>query len=299
MARRAAYIEKIRKENTNVMVLDCGGMFNTQKKPAELRAATIAKAMGMMKYDSVNLSDEDLGFGIDFLRKLAVDNRLPMVSANIKIYDPADQKSFVKPFIIKEFKGFKVGITGLASPSFFNLSDPDKKNVVFSKDMNSDFVKTVDEIRSKADFVIGLTHLGYDSSVSFLESSDIKGLAIAISGHGRFLSTEPKKIKDTYLVQNSMSGEHLGVIRIKIGDKGRPESLMLEDVALLSDMPEEPNVMKLSKEFDKESITIEETERKNDKASEEQKATKELLKLKPEEFVKMMQGHEGQTVPLK
>lgn len=297
MARRAAYIEKIRKENKNVLVIDSGDMFSQHKKPAELRAKTLAKAMGIMKYDAINLGDEELGFGLDFFNLIASDNKLNFVSSNIKINSERDQ-SIVKPYIIKNFKGFKVGITGVTPQSFFKLKEPEINTVSFSKDMNSDLDKTISELKSKTDFIILLSHLGFEASENYLKFNDVKGVSIAIAGHGRKVTEEPKKINDTYLVQNSMSGEHLGLMRIKIDDKGQPASLTLDDVILSLDKPENQAVAKLIKDFDLESAKIEEAERAKSETAEEKATLKGILKMKPEDFMEKMKGKNGQKVPL-
>lgn len=282
-----------------MVLLDAGDMFSQTKKPAELRAQVISKSMGLMKYDAINLSDEELGLGCSFFTDQVKKNNLNIVSANVGLASDTGDKKIVKPFVVKDFKGFKVGITGVTPQTYFKLKPEDKSAAVFSKDMTKDLSDQLEIMNKQADFIIVLTHLGYDAAASLLEMNDLKGVSLAVAGHGRKTTENPKKIKDAFLVQSSSTGEHIGVMKIKLDDKNKPVSASLEDVILKLELPEDQEIVKIAKEFELEAAKLEEEERKKAESAEDQAALKEILKLKPEEFVKKMQGHEGQTVPLK
>lgn len=273
-------------------------MLNKTKKPAELRSKTIARSMDLMKYDAVNLADEEYTMGLPFFHQLASEYHMPMVSANIRIKKEIDSK-WLKSFIIKNVNGVKVGITGVTPDSFFKLDPADKDKLLIDKDIHKALTSTVAEMKKEgADFVIALTHMSNEATRNYLQLNEVQGLSLAIGGHGRYLSPDAAKIKETYFVQNSASGEHIGVIRIRFNDKNVPVSLAYNDVTLSMDLPEDSKIAQIVKEFDLESIKIEEESRKVEDKAKEAEALQKVLNLKPEEFVKKMKGKEGQTVPL-
>lgn len=247
---RAAMIDKIRKENKNVVVVDCGDMFSSSKKPVALRTKTIAEAMAMMKYDAINIGEEELNSGLDSFIQTAKKHRLPFVSANIDINNGSQE--LIKPYIMKEFKGLKVGITGATPPSFFNEPDSLGKSVRF-EDSNESLIQNVKKLReNKADVVIALIHMGEEASRNFLEYNDASGITIAVAGHGRYIGLEAKKIKDSYLVQNSTSGEYVGLLKVTLDEKNRPVDVKLENVPL-KELPGDKGMSALIKKFDEES----------------------------------------------
>ncbi len=273
-------------------------MFTKSKKPSELRAKTIARSMDLMKYDAVNLADEEVNMGLSFFTETATEFHMPMVSANVKFKKETDRK-LLKTIIVKSLSGLKVGITGVTPEVFFKGDVSDKNNLIIDQDIHKALTSSVAEMKKEgADFTIALTHMSNEAARNFLQLNDVPGLSLAIGGHGRFLSPDAVKIKETYFVQNSASGEHLGVIKVRFNDKNVPVSLAYNDVTLSMDLPEEPKIAQIVKNFDLESIKIEEESRKTEDKVKEAEALKKVLDLKPEEFVKKMKGKEGQTVPL-
>lgn len=299
IARRAAFIEKIRKENKNVLVVDCGDMFLKNKKPAELRSKTIARAMGLMKYDVINVGDFDLGLGKQFFIEAAKANSLPFVSANISLPDEKgnDEKNIIQPYKIIEFDGFKVGVTGI-TPAIYFTDETIKKDIPITADLNGALQKSLLEMNKKADFSILLSHLGNDATKNYLEINSLDKVFVTVSGHGRHMSFEPRLIKDTYMVQNSMSGESIGVLKISLNEKNTPQSCTLENVTLALEMPENKEIAKIVKDYELEAAGIEETERKAKAKQDEVEAEKRLLKISPSDFMEKMKKSKDGTVPM-
>lgn len=296
LARRAAFIEKMRKENKNVLTVDCGDILSSGKTDTEIRAETISKAFGIIKYDAINVGETDFAFGTGFLKKMAAENKLPLVSSNLKISD--DSKT-IRPYIIRKFDGFKVGITGITDPSLFKNDTKDKDDIM-KNDADKSLKTILSEMKGKADFVILLSHLGDEATSEFIDKNVPENVYIAVSGHGRGLFTEPRKIKKTFQVQNSLSGESVGILRIRLNGKSRPESCILENNSLPQSIPDHSEIAKIIKSMDSmiaksESIQrAKELKEKNDKAEAERKR---MLELTPEQFMEEMRKRDGIKMP--
>ena len=74
------------------------------------------KALGLMKYDGMNIADGELSLGLNFFEKLREKTKFPLLSANLY----KKEKPLGQTYLIKKFVGFSVGVIGLVSPTCFN-----------------------------------------------------------------------------------------------------------------------------------------------------------------------------------
>jgi hypothetical protein len=117
IARRATLIQQLRKTNPNVLVLDSGAFFAGGKMDQgslgesldKTRTMIHLKAMELMKYDALVLSQDEFNFGKEFLDNGISQTRIPFLSANIEGVKAA-------PYIIKKFGKTQVGVIGLIDP---------------------------------------------------------------------------------------------------------------------------------------------------------------------------------------
>ncbi|WP_156906682.1 bifunctional UDP-sugar hydrolase/5'-nucleotidase [Desulforegula conservatrix] len=231
-------------------MVDSGDVFSSSKAPVEFRSKTLAVAMAAMKYDAINIGDGELDTGMPFFAEAVKKHKLPFVSANISMSGP--EYKAVKPYVIKAFKDMKIGITGGTPSSYFKEQSSLEKTVGF-KDVNESLRQRVDELKkNKADIVIALLHTGKEAAQNYLEYNDAGGITVAIAGHERYITNEPKKIKGVYLVQNTSEGEYLGVLKLVLDDENRPVEAKLENIALTAKYPDDPDMAALFKDFRKE-----------------------------------------------
>lgn len=225
-------------------------MFSSSKKPVEFRSEILSQAMSAMKYDAINIGDGELDTGLGIFNDAVNKYKLPFVSASINMKGP-DYKA-VKPYIIKDFKDLKVGVTGGTPSSYLKEEDSLRKNAGFA-DVNEGLRQNVEELRKKgAGIIIAMLHMGKEASENYLEYNDAGGITVAIAGHGRAMTYQPKIIKGVYLVQNSTEGEYLSVLKLTLDEKNRPVDAKLENIALTDKYPEDPDMAVLFKKFRKE-----------------------------------------------
>ncbi|MFH0728564.1 MAG: hypothetical protein V2B19_19775 [Pseudomonadota bacterium] len=292
LARRASAIERIKRENKNVLVVDCGDLFSEKKTAPELRAETISKAMEIMKYDAINVGDNDFIFGVDFFKKMASANKLPFISSNIKI---AGSPELISPYVIKKFDKFSVGITGIADPAFFKTAEATGKNIS-TGDARSYLNKALSEMKGKTDFVILLSHIGESASLKFIEQNDIGQVSIAVTGHTRGLTMEPIKVKNTFAMQNCLAGESIGILRITLNSNFVPESCRIENDPLSASVPDHPEIATMVKEFEIKSLSAAEQEIIRRQKQKEDEMVKETLHLSPEQFIEKMKKREDEKM---
>jgi 5'-nucleotidase len=59
LARRASYVKSVRVRESNLLLLDAGGVFGGHDEGARRRAEVLIEGMSLMGYDALNLGDEE------------------------------------------------------------------------------------------------------------------------------------------------------------------------------------------------------------------------------------------------
>jgi len=213
----------------------------------------ILEAMRLMGYDAVNIGENELGMGSEFLKKMAGIYKLPYISANVGF---KDGKSFIQPYTIKKVDKVRIGITGIAADIFFKKKDFFKSGVVV-KGFIKELKFVISELKKKTDLIILLSHLGYKGTVNLLKFNSIENIDIAVAGHGRKRLEQPEKVNGTILVQNSFGGELLGKLRITLDSNKKIKGCENKIISLTDKVPENHNALNIMNKYN-EAIQKEE-----------------------------------------
>ncbi len=197
VARRASIIKKIRQENSNVLLLDAGDVFQGTPYFNYYGGELEFKLMSMMQYDLATLGNHDFDNGIDgFLAQLPNAN-FEFVSAN---YDFKNTilDTFVKPYKIFVKDGVKIGVFGLGV-ELEGLVDPK----LYKETKYNNPIETAQEmtrilkLEKKCDLIICLSHLGFNYKDEPEKASDIylarktKNIDLIIGGHTHTFLDKP------------------------------------------------------------------------------------------------------------
>jgi len=228
IARRATLIKQLKKKYPGALVLDSGGFFaggvlDEYTQNAELdtqRTLVNLKAMELMGYDAVAIGDEELNFGIDFLKDNVNKTKLSFVSSNLQVDNSL-------PYIIKEVNGVKVGITALTT-----LSAMSKAGGLKFVDPKHALKLIVPQMRKNgANIIVVLSHLGESEDLNLL--NEVKGVDVLITGHSTGKGDVSSKIGDTIILRPSWQGRKLARATLNIKDNKilnyKAESLRLSD----------------------------------------------------------------------
>ena len=223
VARRASLIEQIRKEETNVLLLDAGDIFQGTPYFNYYGGELEFKLMSMMKYDLATMGNHDFDNGIEGFYAQLPHANFEFVSAN---YDFKNTilNEIVKPYKIFNKAGIKIGVFGLGV-QLEGLVD--KK--MYKETVYKDPIETAEDItrilkqEEKCDLVICLSHLGYDYKNEPEKISDLNlarktaDIDLIIGGHTHTFLDKPtivlnKKGEQTLVNQVGCYGINLGRI---------------------------------------------------------------------------------------
>ncbi len=223
VARRAAMIEMIRKENPNVLLLDAGDIFQGTPYFNYYGGELEFKLMSMMKYDAATLGNHDFDNGIDGFNSQLPHASFEFVSANYDFKNTVlDGK--VKPYTIFHKNGIKVGVFGLGIGLDGLVDKKNYKETVYNDpvSVSQDIVRILKQDK-KCDLVICLSHLGYKYKDESDKICDLKlaGLTqdidLIIGGHTHTFLDKPTVLKnalgqDVLVNQVGCYGVNLGRI---------------------------------------------------------------------------------------
>jgi 5'-nucleotidase len=231
-ARVATVIQNTRKEKTNpVLVLDAGdftmgSLFHmlAREESFELR---LLKAMG---YDAVTLGNHEFDLkpaGLaSILRSAKAHGGLPQIVFTGEVFnrnepvlvllEDAFTETGVKPYIVMERDGLKIGIFGMMGKDAIEVS-PFAKPLTF-RDPIDTARGMVDTLRNKekVDIVICLSHGGLrdkpKQSEDEILASKIKGIDVIVSAHTHTKLDIPIIAHDTIIVQAWCYGRQVGIL---------------------------------------------------------------------------------------
>jgi 2',3'-cyclic-nucleotide 2'-phosphodiesterase (5'-nucleotidase family) len=212
IARMAALIKKIRMSEPNVLALNAGDTFVGSFEFNKYLGYPELKIMESL-YDAMALGNHEFDLGMDLLAGVAsgalaggepVD--LPLLCANIS-FAGHPLSSMIRPSIIKEIDGVKIGIFGLIGE---NPTD-------FGAEVIGRFSGRVfDVAREQAaglraagcGIVICLSHLGASADETGL--ADVPGIDIIVGGHNHILFDQAVTLGGKIIVQAGDHGRFLG-----------------------------------------------------------------------------------------
>jgi 5'-nucleotidase len=197
VARRAAIIEKIRKEEPNVLLLDAGDSFQGTPYFNFYGGEIEFKLMSMMKYDLTTIGNHDFDNGIDGLFAQMPHAEFGFVSANYNFKNTV-LDSFVKPYKLFEKADMKIGVFGLGVELEGLVDKKLYKETVYNNpiEVAQDTVNILKN-KEKCDIVICLSHLGYEYKNEPNKPSDLvlarktKDIDIIIGGHSHTFLDKP------------------------------------------------------------------------------------------------------------
>lgn len=215
---RAHYVKEIRSQYENVLLLDAGDINTGTAVSNMFKAEPDIKAYNIMKYDAVTFGNHEFDNGQEVLEKQIKMADFAWLSANIT---RENGKYLDKACIIKDFKGFRVGIFGITTLRTLVTSSPDK-SLKFADEIETakamvDYLKN----EKKADIIIMLSHVGdkeetkaHSTSLSIAKAVD--GINLIIDGHSHTNMKEALIVNGVPIVSAWEWGKAVGTCNLKI-----------------------------------------------------------------------------------
>ncbi|MBI5246664.1 MAG: bifunctional metallophosphatase/5'-nucleotidase [Elusimicrobia bacterium] len=203
----AALASLISREAGPKLVLDGGDWWQGTPEGSLTKGAAVADVFNAIGYDAVVIGNHEYDSGAEELRGLVAKIKVPVLSANTY---GADGKlaPWVRPWIVKQVAGVKIGIFGLTTTNMRRLAFP--KNIA-----GLDFRREVDVAREcvkalkkeGATVIIAVTHIGLEQENQKFEGDqtlarEVPGIDLIVGGHSHtFLTRAIRGENGTLIVQ--------------------------------------------------------------------------------------------------
>ncbi|WP_338657090.1 bifunctional UDP-sugar hydrolase/5'-nucleotidase (plasmid) [Sporosarcina psychrophila] len=213
-SRICKYVKDVKKENENVLFFDGGDLFHGTLPLLESKGNAILSLLKKMPLDGFVPGNWDFAYGKEQLQSLTSNLSFPSIACNLKDQDTGEP--LLKPYIVKEMQGMKIGVIGLTYP-YVDITMPPSfsEGMIFSTGVE-EVQEYVEKLKDEVDIVVLLSHMGLPLDAKLV--SLVNGIDIVLSGHSHDRVIKPIILNDTYIVQAGSSASFLGRLDITFED---------------------------------------------------------------------------------
>ncbi|MGI6572738.1 MAG: bifunctional metallophosphatase/5'-nucleotidase [Fermentimonas sp.] len=219
VARRANYIDEIRRENRQVLLLDAGDFLQGTPYFNLFKGEVEVKTMNLMKYDAVTLGNHEFDYGLELLEKVARTAHFPIVSTNYDFSETA-LAELIRPYLVLNKGRIRVGVIGINIQPQGLIAADHYKGMKYLDPVTS-ANKMAKKLREEhlCDLVVCLSHLGYTTDRELATKS--RGIDLILGGHSHTQMTKPVVVNnlddnEVVIFQTGRSGVYVGRIDVRL-----------------------------------------------------------------------------------
>lgn len=183
-ARQATLIERYRKTDKNVVLLNGGDTFQGTLYFNVFEGLADAVFMNAVRYDAMAVGNHEFDRGPTALGEFCKWANFPVLAANLELKDESALVSQVEPFTVLKVGGQSIGVVGAVTPDLPDISAIGPN--VRMKDVVDSIDSAVKALEAKGvNKIILVSHCGYGLEKSIAER--VKGLDAIVGGHSHSL----------------------------------------------------------------------------------------------------------------
>jgi len=259
LARCASCIRQWRKESPHSLTVDVGDLWQGTAASIHRDGKVMVELLNRLGYDAWALGNHDFDWGPEVIEANLALSEPPVLTANM-IRGTQEAGGFdgawgkVRPWMVKEVGGFRIGLVGLITPGLPYWLAPDTLGGAEATDPVAALEKSLAEIRAeKCDAVVVLGHMGwkfeddYANPVRQITRAADKQVDIYLAGHSH--QNQPLwTLHDVLCSQASYHGIHCGRVDLTFDLDTRKLVDRKAFTVLMDDrFPLDPLVMELAK----------------------------------------------------
>ncbi|MBW9069198.1 5'-nucleotidase C-terminal domain-containing protein [Agrobacterium pusense] len=215
----------------NVLLLNAGDNFQGSLFYTTYKGTVEAEMLNAMKFDAMTVGNHEFDDSEDGLAGFLDKVQFPVVTANVVATAASKIGDRVKPSIVLEVGGQKIGIVGAVANDTAELATPGP-NITIAEDV-AKISEQVQKLKQEGvDKIIALTHVGYPRDLEFI--AKIPDVDVVVGGHSHtLLSNTDQKAEGPYptlvdnpggykvpVVQAGQYSKYLGDLKVVFDDNG-------------------------------------------------------------------------------
>ena len=252
--------ERKKLEGQNVLLLNAGDNFQGSLFYITYKGAAEEEFLNQIKPDAVTLGNHEFDDGESALVPYLDKAQFPVVSANVVPNDKSGAKGKIKPSIVVEVGGQKIGIIGAVTNDTPELASPGP-NIAIEDDVKS-ITAEVEKLKAQGiNKIIAVTHIGYNRERDVI--AKIPGIDVVVGGHSHTLlsNTDPKAAgpyptmvdnpdgSKVPVVQAASYSKYLGEFKVVFDDNGVVKEASGDPIYLDKSITPDPAVLARIKEL--------------------------------------------------
>ncbi len=230
-ARLATAVAERRAALARSILVDAGDQFQGSLFYTHYKGAAAAEMMNALGYAAMTVGNHEFNDGPAGLARFVGMARFPVLLANADVSAEPLLKDAIKPSVVIELDGAKLGFIGLAPADTGALSSPGE-TVVFSDPVEAVRREVAALAAAGVDKIILLSHSGYGVDIRI--ASEVAGVDVIVGGHSNTLLGEGELARGPYptmvdgpdggrvaIVQAYAYGKFLGELAVGWDAEGR------------------------------------------------------------------------------
>lgn len=219
MARAAHIIKQLRDAAGKSLLLHGGDLMVGDFMYTRFRGVPEMQILKDLGFGAICVGNHEFDEGPDFLVQAYEDAGLPtpdfaILSADLDMSQDSALAALVRPWVVKDYGTFKVGILGLTPPMTNDFSYPDPVHI-------TDFVEAataaVDSLSGRADVILALSHLGVDDDQVL--ASQVPGIDVIVGAHSHTVIEQAIPVVNpesdtTWIVQAGSHYRYVGTFKL-------------------------------------------------------------------------------------
>ena len=220
LALLSGYINKVRKEEENVLYVISGDMLQGSLIDSEWKGCSTIEIMNYLAPDVVAIGNHEVDYGLPHLLFLEKMANFPIVNANL--YITKNNRRILTPYLIIKKAGFDILFTGIITEKIMDSIKQDKLIGTFVgvEEASREVGKICNAYKNDdIDLTILLTHIGYESDIELAKLLKPEwGVDLIIGGHSHTILDKPTKVNNILIAQAGVGTDQIGRFDILVDD---------------------------------------------------------------------------------
>ena len=223
--------EREKLKGQNVLLLNGGDNFQGSMFYTTYKGKAEGEFLNLMKFDAMTVGNHEFDDGEDALVPFLEMAEFPVLSANVSPNAQSKVGDMIKPSVVLDVGGQKIGIVGAVTNDTPEVASPGP-NITIEDDIKT-ITAEVEKLKAQGvNKIIALTHVGYPRDKELI--AKIPGVDVVVGGHSHsLLSNTDAKAEGPYptmidnpdgykvpVTQAASYSKYLGEFQVVFDDNG-------------------------------------------------------------------------------
>jgi 5'-nucleotidase/UDP-sugar diphosphatase len=217
--------DQIRAEGGNAIVLDAGDQFQGSLMYTTYKGDVEAEMMEKIGFDAMAIGNHEFDDGPEGLDSFLAKVTFPVLSGNLDLSQSNLLKDKVKPYVILDVGGEKIGIISALATDTVETSSPGPA-VIFQDEIESLKADVAEMEAQGVTKIIALNHVGVNKDLEI--AAAVPGLDAVVGGHSHTLFSNtaegamayPTMVGTVAVVQAYAYSKYVGHLQLTFDDAG-------------------------------------------------------------------------------